>query len=35
MHTVMWTYKLPAGASKSRLIATIDATAHNYKGIPA
>ena len=34
MHTVMWTYKLPAGTSKGQLIETINATAHNYEGIP-
>jgi hypothetical protein len=30
----MWTYKLPAGTSKGQLIETINATAHNYEGIP-
>ena len=34
MHTVMWTFKLPAGTSKAQLIDTINATAHTYKGIP-
>ena len=34
MHTVIWTYKLPAGTSKGRLIETINATARNYQGIP-
>ncbi len=34
MHTVMWTYKLPVGTSKGQLIETINATAHNYEGIP-
>jgi hypothetical protein len=34
MHTVIWTYKLPAGTSKSQLIETINATARNYEGIP-
>jgi hypothetical protein len=34
MHTVIWTYKLPAGTSKSQLVETINATAHNYEGIP-
>ena len=34
MHTVMWTFKLPAGTSKSQLIETINATAHTYEGIP-
>ena len=34
MHTVMWTFKVPAGAAKSELVDTIKATAHNYEGIP-
>ena len=34
MHTVMWTFKLPAGTSKAELIETINATAHTYKGVP-
>jgi hypothetical protein len=34
MHTVMWTYKLPTGTPKGQLIETINATAHNYEGIP-
>lgn len=34
MHTVMWTFKVPAGTTKSQLIATINATAHTYEGIP-
>ena len=34
MHTVMWTFKVPAGTSKAQLIETINATAHNYEGIP-
>ena len=34
MHTVIWTYKLPAGTSKDQLIATINATARNYEGVP-
>ena len=34
MHTVMWTFKLPTGTSKSQLIETIKATAHTYEGIP-
>jgi hypothetical protein len=34
MHTVMWTFKVPAGTSKAQLIDTINATAHTYKGIP-
>ena len=34
MHTVMWTFKVPAGTSKSQLVCTINATAHTYEGIP-
>ena len=34
MHTVTWTFKLPASTSKSQLIETINATAHTYEGIP-
>lgn len=34
MHTVMWTFKVPAGTSKAQLIQTINATAHTYEGIP-
>lgn len=34
MHTVMWTFKVPAGTSKDDLRATIKATAHTYQGIP-
>ena len=34
MHTVMWTFKVPAGTTKSQLIATINATARTYEGIP-
>ena len=34
MHTVIWTYKLPPGTSKTQLIDTIHATARNYEGIP-
>ena len=26
MHTVMWTFKVPAGTSKARLVETINAT---------
>jgi hypothetical protein len=28
MHTVMWTFKVPAGTSKAQLIDTINAPAH-------
>lgn len=34
MHTVMWTFKVPADTSKAQLIETINATAHTYEGIP-
>lgn len=34
MHTLMWTFKVPAGTSKAQLVETITATAHTYKGIP-
>ena len=34
MHTVMWTYKVPAGTSKDQMTETIKATAHTYEGIP-
>ncbi|MBI3375283.1 MAG: monooxygenase [Betaproteobacteria bacterium] len=34
MHTVMWTFQVPAGTSKDSLRQTIKATAHTYQGIP-
>jgi hypothetical protein len=34
MHTVMWTFKVPPGTSKSQLLETINTTAHTYQGIP-
>lgn len=34
MHTLMWTFKVPAGTSKTQLIETIAATAHAYEGVP-
>ena len=34
MHTVMWTFKVPAGTAKGQLVDTINATAHTYEGIP-
>lgn len=34
MHTVMWTFQVPAGTSKAKLVETIKATAHTYQGIP-
>ena len=33
MHTVMWTFKVPAHTSKAQVIETIRATAHSYKGV--
>ena len=33
MHTVMWTFKVPAGTSKAQLIETINASAHTYEGV--
>lgn len=34
MHTVMWTFQVPAGTAKDNLRQTIKATAHTYQGIP-
>ena len=34
MYTVMWTFKVPAGTGKEKLVETIKATAHTYQGIP-
>lgn len=34
MHTLMWTFNVPAGTSKAQLIETIAATAHTYEGVP-
>jgi len=34
MHTVIWTFNVPAGTSKAQLIETIKGTAHTYEGIP-
>ena len=34
MHTVMWTFKVPAGTAKTQLVDTINATAPSYEGIP-
>ena len=34
MHTVMWTFKVPAGISKANIVETINASAASYKGIP-
>lgn len=32
MHTLMWTFKVPAGTSRAQLLETIATTAHTYKG---
>lgn len=34
MYTVMWTFTVPQGTSKTALIDTIKSTAHTYNGIP-
>jgi len=34
MHTVMWTFEVPAGTPKARLVETMRATARTYEGIP-
>ena len=34
MHTVMWTYKLPARTPKAQLVETMKAGAHTYQGVP-
>ena len=34
MHTVVWTFKVPAGTGKQDLVNTINATAHTCQGIP-
>jgi len=34
MHTVLWTFKVPAGTSKAQLIETIRAGAPSYQGVP-
>ena len=34
MHTLMWTFKVPAGTSKAQLLETIAATARSYEGVP-
>src|SRR5215467_11268564 len=34
MHTLMWTFEVPAGTSKDQLLETIAATAHTYEGVP-
>ena len=34
MHTVMWTFKVPARTSKAQVIEIINATAHTYEGVP-
>ena len=34
MHTVMWTFKLPAGTTRAHVVDTIKATAGTYQGVP-
>ena len=34
MHTVMWTFKLPAEITKAQAVEVIKATAHSYQGVP-
>ena len=34
MHTVMWTFKLPAAVTRTEVVDTIKATAHGYQGVP-
>lgn len=34
MHTVMWTFKVPAGTSKAKLVETIKATARQEWATP-
>jgi hypothetical protein len=34
MHTVMWTFKLPAGTTRTHVVETIKATAASYQGVP-
>ena len=34
MHTVMWTFKLPAGTTKAHAVEVIKATAGGYQGVP-
>ncbi len=34
MHTVVWTFTVPAGTDKTQIVETIRATAHGYQGIP-
>ena len=34
MHTVMWTFKLPAGTTRTHVVDTIKATAASYQGVP-
>jgi hypothetical protein len=34
MHTVMWTFKLPAETTKAQAVEVIKATAHSYQGVP-
>ena len=34
MHTVMWTFQLPAGTTRAQAVDTIKATAGGYQGVP-
>jgi hypothetical protein len=34
MHTVMWTFNLPAGTPKPQVLQAIKAGAHAYQGVP-
>jgi hypothetical protein len=34
MHTVMWTFKLPPGTTRTQVVDTIKATAAGYQGVP-
>ncbi|HXS05741.1 MAG TPA: hypothetical protein VN723_03050 [Rhizomicrobium sp.] len=34
MHTVMWTFNLPAGTTKTHAVDVIKATAAGYQGVP-
>ncbi len=34
MHTVVWTFAVPAGTDKAQIVETIRATAHTYRAVP-
>ena len=34
MHTVQWTFQIPAGMPKAQVVEVIRQTAHTYEGIP-